>query len=297
MKILFFKIKYFFGTIYRGMIGRYHNSFDKTPAINSNVESFVIGKSGEGREIKVYKIISGNSTCLAERESRRAGSFVADAPQDDIRSKKILFVAGIHGNEIGTVKLAHYIINFFNDFNDFNGVLYVILCLNPDGYERALKNPDYAHRGRIGRFNANDVDLNRNFPTKNFQPNSEWGFGRDYSDEKIKIFCGEFGGSEKETQALINFIKSENIENLIMLHNAGKDVVYNQSDETAKNWAEIYHKITKFKIRTNLNYSGGVAEWAKENNIHYLTVEGGSRWGSDWQRQRQAIEKIIINNS
>ena len=271
MKNLFFKIKYFFGTIYRGMIGRYHNSFDKTPAINSNVESFVIGKSGEGREIKVYKI--GD------------------------RGGKILFVAGIHGNEIGTVKLAHYIINFFNDFNDFNGVLYVILCLNPDGYERALKNPDYAHRGRIGRFNANDVDLNRNFPTKNFQPNSEWGFGRDYSDEKIKIFCGEFGGSEKETQALINFIKSENIENLIMLHNAGKDVVYNQSDETAKNWAEIYHKITKFKIRTNLNYSGGVAEWAKENNIHYLTVEGGSRWGSDWQRQRQAIEKIIINNS
>ena len=290
MKNLFFKIKYFFGTIYRGMIGRYHNSFDKAPEINNGVKNFVIGKSEESREIKAYKI-SYHST----------GSLVVPtgvgAPQNDIPTKKILFVAGIHGNEIGTVKLAHQIINYFNYFNEFNGILFVIPCLNPDGYDLALKNPDYEHRGRIGRFNANDVDLNRNFPTKNFQSNSEWGFGRNYSDEKIKIFCGEFGGSEKETQALINFIKSENIENLIMLHNVGKDVVYNQSDETAKNWAEIYHKITKFKIRTNLNYSGGVAEWARENNIHYLTVEGSSRWGSDWKRQRQAIEKIIINNS
>lgn len=275
MKNLFFKIKYFFGTIYRGMIGRCHNAFDKAPEIDSGIENFVIGKSEEGREIKGYKIGSAE--------------------------KKILFVAGIHGNEVGTVKLARKIINYFYEFgrdalqcvSTRNIILYVIPCLNPDGYNLALKNPDYRHRGRIGRFNVNGVDLNRNFPTKNFKKYSEWGFGRDYNDEKIKIFCGEFGGSEKETQALINFIKSENIQNLIIFHNAGKDVVYNSGDEIAKDWAETYHKFAKFKIRTNLNYSGGAAEWARENNIHYLTVEGGSRWGSDWKRQKRAIEKIM----
>lgn len=267
---LFYKTKYFFGTIYRGLIGRYHNAFDLSPEINKNVENFVIGESYEGREIRCYKVIDNK-----------------------VISNKLLIVAGIHGNEVGTVKLANHIINFFYNFNNINVFLYVIPCLNPDGYNQAIKNPDYAHRGRVGRNNSRGVDLNRNFPTQNFQKNSEWGFGRNYSDEKIAAYCGEFGGSESETQILINFIKQKNIDNLIMLHNAGKDVVYNSGDQVAKKWAEIYNKFTKFKIRTDLNYSGGVAEWAKENNIHYLTVEGSSRWGSDWRKQKSAVEKII----
>ncbi|HPI67256.1 MAG TPA: M14 family zinc carboxypeptidase [bacterium] len=269
---VFYKTKYFFGTIYRGLIGRYHNTFAQAPVINKEVENFVIGKSAEGKEIRCYRIKGIGNKGLEE---------------------KILFVGGIHGNEVGTVKLAHYIINYFSLVKNFKSTLYVIPCLNPDGYNQALKNPDYAHRGRIGRANSRGVDLNRNFPTPNFQSEGEWGFGVNYSDEKIKIYGGEFGGSESETQALINFIKQENITNLIMLHNAGQDVVYNNGDEVAKNWAEIYQEFTKFKIRTDLNYSGGAAEWAKEKNIHYLTVEGSSRWGSDWRKQKQAIKKIV----
>jgi len=299
---LFYKIKYFFGTIYRGLIGRSHNAFDQAPEINKDVENFVIGKSEEGREIRVYKIGSQSMRSLDSSDSALPAGVARD------KLKKILFVAGIHGNEVGTVKLAGNIINYFfnvtpsfsSDESDLKAgvtkdhTLYVIPCLNPDGYERALKNPDYAHRGRVGRNNSRGVDLNRNFLTQNFQKNSEWGFGRNYGDEKIAAYCGEFGGSERETQALIKFIKQENIQNLIMLHNAGKDVVYNSGDQVAKKWAEIYNKFTKFKIRTDLNYSGGVAEWAKENNIHYLTVEGSSRWGSDWKKQKRAIEEILM---
>lgn len=282
----FFKqIKYFFGTIYRGLIGRYHNAFDKTPEINKEVENFVIGKSSEGREIRCYKVISNK-----------------------VISNKLLIVAGIHGNEVGTVKLAHHIINFCRDaiydvskntkdaMNRVSTTVYVIPCLNPDGYHQALKNHDYAHRGQVGRFNSKGVDLNRNFPSKNWQQKSTWGFGTNYNDTHVEVFCGEFGGSELETQALINFIKSENIENLIMLHNAGKDVVVYNDDAITKNWAEIYHKFTGFKIKINYNqYTGDASDFARENNIHYMTVEGSSRWGSDWKKQKKAIEKIISN--
>ncbi|MFH1457425.1 MAG: M14 family zinc carboxypeptidase, partial [Patescibacteria group bacterium] len=164
------------------------------------------------------------------------------------------------------------------------------------GYEKAKQNLDYIHRGKIGRFNANSVDLNRNFPAQNFKQYSEWGIGKNYSDEKIKIFCGEHGASEPETKVLINFIKNNNIKKLIMLHNVGKDVIIAKNDKVAVKWAGIYKKYAKLKIRHDLGYSGGAMDWARENDINYMAIEGSSRWGSDWKKQKKAIKKILLNN-
>ncbi len=307
MKKIFKKIYYIGGTIYRGLIGVWHNALDKAPEIKSGVENFVIGKSVNGREIKCYKIGGKVTGSLADARDRVG---------------RILIVAGIHGNEVGTVKLARRVINWFYDICSRDAIydvskdvvkrdainrvstggltLYVIPVLNPDGYEQALKNPDYWQRGRVGRFNENGVDLNRNFPTRNFQKKSVWKSGRNYAECEEEVYGGEFGGSEPETRALIDFIQKENIQNLIMLHNVGSDVIINKGDETARHWAEIYNRNSHFAIRTSLNYSGSAAEWAREQGIHYMTVEGSKRWGSDWSKQKVAIEKIlefIQNNS
>ncbi|MFH1610597.1 MAG: M14 family metallopeptidase [Patescibacteria group bacterium] len=278
MKKIFKTIYYIGGTVYRGLIGIFDNLFDKEEKISNEVGREVIGKSVKGREILAYKIGNGEN--------------------------KLLITGGIHGNEVGTVKLAKKIINYFANKNfppktdqpiDENIQLFIIPVLNIDGYLQAKKNPDYMHRGKIGRFNACQVDLNRNFSTQNFKQYSEWGVGKNYSDEKIKIFCGGYGASEPETKALINFIKNNNIKNLIMLHNVGKDVIIAEDDEVAVKWAEIYEKYAKFKIRYDLGYSGGAMDWAKENNINYMAIEGTSRWGSDWKKQQKAIIKILKN--
>ncbi len=301
MKKIIKKIYYIGGTIYRGLIGIFHNTFDKCEKINSEIESrglgIVVGKSVGGRNIFCYKIIFITST----------GSFVANskrpAPQD--RIKKILIVGGIHGNEVGTVKLAKKIVNYY--FNkapakrleptdkNLNIELFIIPVLNIDGYTKAIKNPDYFYRGKVGRFNSNNVDLNRNFPTKNFQSKSVWKTGKNYSEKSQEVFCGEFGASELETKSLINFIKKENIQNLIMLHNVGKDVMINKDDKVAENWARIYNKYSKFKKRFDMNLDGGASDWARENKIHFIAVEGSSRWGSDWARQGNAIFEILKN--
>ncbi|MBU4481860.1 hypothetical protein L6278_01750, partial [Candidatus Parcubacteria bacterium] len=197
-----------------------------------------------------------------------------------------------HGNEVGTVKLAKKIINYFFNKN-LNIELFVIPVLNIDGYTKAIKNPDYIHRGKVGRFNLNNVDLNRNFPTQNFQSKSVWKTGKNYSEKSQKVFCGEFAGSEPETKSLIKFIQENNIKNLIILHNVGKDVMINKGDEVAENWARIYNKYSKFKKRYDMNLDGGASDWARENEIHFIAVEGSSRWGSDWGRQKKAILKIM----
>ncbi len=271
MENLFYKIKYYFGTIYRGLIGRFHNIFDKAPAIKSGAEWYSLGDSTQGRNIRCYKFGQGE--------------------------KKILLMGGIHGNEVGTVKLAHNLINWLcgNQLRFSNLTIFVVPCLNPDGAEVARQFPDYKHRGRIGRLNARDVDLNRNFPTTDFMSQTTWKTGRNYHDETIAVFGGDFAGSEAETKIIMDLIKKENIKNIIAFHNMGSDVMPVSGDAVAETWAQIYFKKAKFKIRYNVNLSGSLSSWAKENNIHYLTVEGSSRWGSDWHRQYKAIEEILAS--
>lgn len=262
------KIKYFFGTIFRGLIGMWQNFMDKAPGVYGNTKWFSIGDSRKGKDIRCYKVGNG--------------------------IKKVMIVGGIHGNEVGTVKLAQNIINWFGRNKDLKAgiTLFVIPVLNPDGYHLALKNPDYFGRGRVGRFNIKNVDLNRNFPTKNFKQKSVWKMGKNYEDE-WEVYCGEQGGSEPEVKVLINLIKQENIKNLIMLHNVGKDMVVNKNDKIAEKWAAIYQKFTKFKPGYSANLSGTALEWARENNINYMSIEGSSRWGSDWSKQRKAMTGVL----
>ncbi len=250
----------------------YHTQFDALAKINPNLEWYSIGTTLGGKHIKCYKISH------SEYSSHN----------------KMLIVGGIHGNEVGTVKLAHKIINeSFKTRSNRSLELFVIPCLNLDGFEQALNNPDWAHRGKVGRFNARGVDLNRNFPTEDFQKYSEWKTGRNFSEKSQRVYCGERGASEPEIQSLINLIQKENISNLIMLHNVGKDVVIHQSDTKASEWASVYKQNSAFNVRTDLNLSGSAGNWAWEKHIHFMSVEGTSRWGSDWDKQKKSIMQII----
>jgi len=240
------QIYYIGGTVYRGSIGILHNLFDK-PKLNKSLKSFSIGKTELGREILAYKFL-GNG------------------------QGKLLIVGGVHGNEVGTVKLTTKILNYLNLNQEKNGwaKIFIIPCLNLDGYAQARKHPDYMHRGKVGRLNANKVDLNRDFIEK----------------------------SASETKALINFIKQENIKNIIALHSVESKVYVSlqRKNDIENKWAETYKKFAKFKTGSDSNQKGSMGPWARENNLNYITVESSTRWGSDWRRQKNALKKIIENN-
>ena len=243
MKKLIQKIYYIGGTIFRGSIGVWHNFFDN-PKLNKNLLGFEIGKTELDRKILAYKF-QGNG------------------------KEKVLILAGIHGNEIGTVKLATKILNYLNLNKESLGwsEVFILPCLNLDGYVQAQKRPDYIHRGAVGRFNSHKIDLNRNFLDK----------------------------TESEVKALVNFIKEESIENIIALHSVESKVYIDpeRKNKIENKWAEVYKKFAKFKIENDLNEKGSFGPWARKNNLNYMTVEGSTRWGSDWRRQRKAIIKIL----
>ncbi len=234
-------------------------------------ETLRLGTSHEGRRIGAYRINSG--------------------------AKKVLFVAAIHGNEVGTrrtlVHLYAWIKDHSEEFIDFT--FWFVPCLNPDGFAQALAHPDYAHGGRKGRFNGKGVDLNRNFPVSSFKKESHWNHGKNYR-ERTPVFCGEQGGSEPETKALTQFALEQKIEVLFMLHNVGEDVMPSL-DARAQKLAKIFSKQSGFSFVSNeewvaLEQTGTFKEWCELHKIAFLEVEASvraGRYGSDWVRQKPAF--------
>ena len=257
------------GILKRGVLGIIQNNFEKLPDIPPEVKKYPIGKSAGGLEINVCEVGSGPG--------------------------KVLFLAGTHGNEAGTVKLAHCLVDWLGrkqkEFG--NCSFYVIPCLNPDGYGRARKNPNYFGGGKIGRFNGNGADLNRNFPVPSFKSESFWYRGKNY-EESEKVYCGPSGGSEPETQTLIKFIREKGIKIIFSFHNVGSDVISN-SDLFAKEVAKVYSEYSGFRLlgpecNYDRDFSGWLGEWCDRQGIAYIELEGSTRWGSDWKRQKKALE-------
>jgi predicted deacylase len=260
------------GTIQRGTWGFFENVFQQPRLVEKGLTRLLLGRSVHGRPLLAYRIGTGQ--------------------------KKVAFVSAIHGNEVGTIKLSYHLTDwlkkFETNFSDFT--FYIIPCLNPDGYTQALQHPDYFNDGRIGRFNGNNVDLNRNFPVPSWEPKSDWTFGKNYS-ERSEVFCGNEAGSEPETQALTQLLITEKIPVLYMFHNKARDVMPNKNP-LANTLAQIYARESRFKFFPEkewhtLKQTGTAKEWCDANNIAFLEIEGSTRWGSDWHIQKHAIQATL----
>ncbi len=103
-----------------------------------------------------------------------------------------------------------------------------IPCLNPDGKEAGT------------RTNANGVDLNRNFPTKNWE-----------LSDKNEYFGGTAPASEVETQFLIYIIEKYVPDLIITLHEPYCVVNY---DGPAKEEAQKISEFTGYKIEESIGY-------------------------------------------
>ena len=157
---------------------------------------------------------------------------------------KTLVIGVFHGDEPqGKYLIEKYLQNATPN-------LLFIPCLNPDGLANGV------------RTNANGVDLNRYFPTKNWE-----------LTPKNEFFGGAEPASETETQFIINIIDEFKPETILTLHAPFKVVNY---DGPAAGLAEKISEIIKYPVEASIGYptpeSFGTYAGI-ERNIKTITLE------------------------
>ena len=194
-------------------------------------------------------------------------------------STERMIVAGIHGGyEWNTIDLANQLIAYLkrNQHIIPEGVkIHILRALNPDGEAKS--------HGIEGRANANGVDLNRNFPS-NWQAEWQRAGCWDYGP----ITAGPYPASEPETVALINFVKSRNIDALISYHSAALGIFPggNPPDDQSLSLAATVASVSTYPyppINTGCQFSGQLIDWASDQGIAAVDIELTDHENSDFE--------------
>ena len=128
------------------------------------------------------------------------------------------------------------------------------------------------------RVNPNGVDLNRNFPTKNWE-----------LTEKNEFFGGNSPASELETRFIIDVIEKFKPQVILTLHAPFKVVNY---DGDAKEIAEEISSIIGYPVEASIGYPtpGSFGTWAGiERGISTITLE------LDEEVDVEELEKPVFN--
>lgn len=158
--------------------------------------------------------------------------------------KNVLVIGVFHGDEPqGKFLIENYL-------KENKSRLLFIPCLNPDGMALNV------------RTNSNGVDLNRNFPTNNWE-----------LTEKNEFFGGENPASEIETRFLVEIIDKYRPKLILTLHAPFKVVNY---DGDAKEICRKIAKIINYPVEANIGYPtpGSFGTYAGlEQKIPTITLE------------------------
>jgi predicted deacylase len=256
----------------------------------SYVASTTIGQSVEGKAITAYTFTPSNGS-----SSTRATSS---------QTNHVLFVGGIHGGyEWNSVVLAYNLIDYLKENpSTLSGgpKVSVVPSANPDAvYDVAGKTgkiteadvPAGVEYGGPERFNANEVDLNRNFDC-NWQPTSQWR-GQEVS-------AGDAPFSEPEARAIRDFVQSRELSAGVFFHSAAGavygatcgEVVGPQTMNLLNTYAQSsgYRAVEKFDAYP---VTGDVESWMTKLGIPAVSVELTNHQDVEWQKNRAGIKAVL----
>lgn len=122
-------------------------------------------------------------------------------------AKRVLLVGGIHGDELSSVAVTFEWMRRLADQERQPFYWRVVPCLNPDGLLAPVSK----------RVNGRGVDLNRNFPTPDWEAKAKL-YWRQKTKSDPRRFPGNKAGTEPETQWLISQIKTFRPDAIVSIH-------------------------------------------------------------------------------
>ncbi len=206
----------------------------------------------------------------------------------------VAFVGAIHGGyEWNTANLAYAIIDYFEGNPAAvpdEITLHIIPVANPDGLARVAPGwqtgPIPTPAGVIsdtftGRFNGQDVDLNRNWDC-NWQPTGIW------RDQVVNAGRSVF--SEPETLALRDFFLAQPVEAVVFWHSAAGTVLAGtcapDGHAPSRALAEVYATAAGYPLQLPLGYeiNGDASDWLTTEDIPSIAIELTDHSGIEWDR-------------
>jgi len=183
-------------------------------------------------------------------------------PKEDISpTGKVLFIGGVHGDEFASISLTY---------------LWLQALLKPDSSSTfhwlflPSANPDGLFAERSTRQNGRGTDINRNFPSPDWDEKAFETWKNHYNSDKRR-YPGEYANSEIETQWIVNIIQRFQPDAIIALHAPFRLLDYDGPAHAQPN------KIGHLEHRSLGTYPGSLGRYAGEHlNIPVLTIELGS---------------------
>lgn len=168
---------------------------------------------------------------------------------------KVLLVGGIHGDEYSSVSIVFKWLQTLDEFHSGLFNWYVIPLLNPDGLLQQ----------KAQRQNANGVDLNRNFPTPNWDIDAPkyW----EKTGKNVRRYPGPTAGSEVESQLLINVIEQFKPDVIVSVHAPHSLVDYDGPPKAPNQLGDL-------QLRRLGVYPGSLGNYAGvHKGVQVITIE------------------------
>lgn len=220
----------------------------------------------------------------------------------------VIIVGGIHGGyEANSIALARRFADRYRADPALlpeRFTLHIIDNMNPDGLNLItggvpLEEFDFRSTNtRPGRFNANGVDLNRNWDAT-WRPTSTWG--------NVVVDAGSAPFSEPETQAVRDyFLRVEPVAS-VFYQSAGGFIWYSGAEEgwaPSIRLADIYgqasgYRVIRPPIRTaeeregDDDITGSSDDWFYRIRHRNVTVELTTHYVIEWDRNLAGLEALL----
>jgi uncharacterized protein YneF (UPF0154 family) len=251
---------------------------DEVKAVDKNAPEVVIGQSVEGKSITAYHFGTGNT--------------------------EILFVGGIHGGySYNTSLVAFQLMDYLKQNPKIvpaNVKVTVIPVLNPDGLNKVVGTSDRFSASDVskdqtvvvsGRFNANDVDINRNFDC-DWQATGKW--------QNKTVSGGDSAFSEPESLALKSYVDNNKPTAVIAWYSSAGGVYasncHNGVPAETTSITKIFAKASGYPAHEDFDYyelTGDMVNWFAKNNIPAISVLLTNHTDTEWSKNKAGIEAIL----
>lgn len=278
----------------------YVNAPDEKNVQNEIVPVAITTESEESVEVVAQPVVDEAKTVIGTSVGKRA----IVAYHYGTGDTELLFVGGVHGGYSWNTTLVAYELMDYLEKNagiiPENVKVTVIPVLNPDGLAQVVDGEGRFTSSDVstiestlvaGRFNGNNVDINRNF-------DCDWNSSGTWQNKTVS--GGDKVFSEPESQALKGYVETHTISGAVVWYSASGGVFASNCHDAILPETLVltntFAKASGYKAYESFNFyeiTGDMVNWLAKKDIPAISVLLTTHTDIEWDKNRAGIEALL----